>query len=291
MPPALPELPGVAHRFLDLPTGVRVHLAEAGPADAPAVLALHGWPQHWWIWRRVTERLDGEFRLVCPDLRGFGWSGQPANGDFAKQRLVDDALAVMDALGLEEANVMGHDWGGWAGILMGLREPARVRRLLVMGTPHPWQPAARGLRNAWRFAYQLPVAPPLLGPAVMRDGRYARLMLEGGWGERSTWDAAAADLYVAAVSEPDQANASSRLYRTFLAREILLGLRGAYSGRRLTMPTRLLFGRRDGLGPELAEGLERHGDDAQVEFIDGCGHFVPEERPDLVAERARALFA
>jgi rfaE bifunctional protein nucleotidyltransferase chain/domain len=89
--PPLPELPGVEHVELDLPTGVRVHVALAGPPDAPPVLALHGWPQHWWCWRRVIERLGGAVRIACPDLRGLGWSGWPDDGDFTKPRLADDA--------------------------------------------------------------------------------------------------------------------------------------------------------------------------------------------------------
>jgi pimeloyl-ACP methyl ester carboxylesterase len=288
MPPSLPELPGVAHRFLDLPTGVRAHVAEAGPPDAPAVLCLHGWPQHWWAWRRVIPLMDAGYRLVCPDLRGFGWSGPPADGDFAKQRLADDALALLDQLGLDRVDVMGHDWGGWAAILLGLRAPDRVRHLLIMGIAHPWQPLGRVAKNAWRLGYQVPLALPVVGPAVVRDGRFVRMMLRGGWADKRTFDEAAAALYLAAVRE--QAEASSRLYRTFLARETLPGLRGAYAAQRLRMPTRLLFGRRDALGPVFAEGLERHADDGAVELIDDCGHFVPEERPDLVASRGQELF-
>ena len=131
MPPAMPELEGVEHSFHDLPTGVRVHLASAGPPDAPPVLALHGWPQHWWSWRLVIEELAGEFRLLCPDLRGLGWSGQPADDDFRKQRIADDAIALLDVLGLEQVRLTGHDWGAYAAILAAahraraLLEPAR----------------------------------------------------------------------------------------------------------------------------------------------------------------------
>ncbi len=53
--------------------------------------------------------------MIAPDLRGFGWSGQPADGDFAKERLADDVLALLDALGIERAGYLGHDWGAWAG--------------------------------------------------------------------------------------------------------------------------------------------------------------------------------
>lgn len=287
----LPELAGTEHRFLELPTGVRVHVAEAGPPDAPPVLALHGWPQHWWAWRRVVPLLADDHRLVMPDLRGLGWSGLPADEDFTKQRMVDDALALLDAMGIERAHVMGHDWGGWIGMLLGLRAPERVRSLLVMGIAHPWQPPARVAVNAWRLLYQLPLAAPVLGAALVRDGRFVRAVLRAAWGEEGTWDDAAANLYVDAMRQPGPARASSLYYRHFLVREAPAGMRGAFEGERLQMPARLLMGRRDPLGTVMAEGFERHGADAAVELIRGCGHFPPEERPELVAQRAREMFS
>src|SRR5215207_2087074 len=137
MPAPMPPLEGVEHTFHELPTGVRVHVAAFGPRRAPAVLALHGWPQHWWVWRDVMRALEREFRVIAPDMRGFGWSGWPADGDFRKQRVADDALALLDALGLERVRLAGHDWGGWAAILAALTAPERFSSLTLMGIGHP----------------------------------------------------------------------------------------------------------------------------------------------------------
>jgi pimeloyl-ACP methyl ester carboxylesterase len=92
-----PALPGVTHRFHDLRTGVRAHVAHAGPPDAPAVVLLHGFPQHWWMWRRVIPLLAEDHCVLAMDLRGLGWSGQPADGDFRKRRIAEDAVALLDA--------------------------------------------------------------------------------------------------------------------------------------------------------------------------------------------------
>lgn len=285
MPPALPQLAGVEHRFLDLSTGVRVHLATAGPPDAPPLLLLHGWPQHWWSWREVVARLSGERRLLCPDLRGLGWSGWPQDGSFAKPRLADDAVALLDALGLERVCLAGHDWGGWTAILAALQAPGRFSALVAMSIGHPWQPPPRVLRNAWRLWYQLPLAAPLLGEALVRDGRFPRAVLESARGDGAGWAPGEVETYLAALP----ARASSRYYRDFLVREAPRALAGDFRGRRLTVPTLLLHGRRDPLGTELAEGLERHAASGRVELVDGAGHFLPEEAPDLVAERLRAM--
>src|SRR3954465_7585890 len=75
-----PDLPGVRHAEHDLPTGVRLHVAEAGDPGAPPLLAVHGWPQHWWMWRKLIPALAAHRRVLLPDLRGLGWSGIPADG-------------------------------------------------------------------------------------------------------------------------------------------------------------------------------------------------------------------
>jgi len=281
----IPELAGVEHAYHDLATGVRAHLACVGPPDAPPLLALHGWPQHWWCWRRVVPLLASEYRLLMPDLRGLGWSGRPRDGDYRKECLADDALALLDALGIERAGLLGHDWGGWAGFLAVLRRPERFTGYVAMGTAHPWTRPSLGTLP--RLGYQPPIATPLLGPRLIRDTPLVAKIHRVGWGERSTLDAAAVDVFAAAYRDPDRAEAGSRYYRDLLTRELPGQLRRAFSGRRLALPTRLLFGTRDPLGTAMAAGLERHGEDARVEYLQGCGHFVPEERPEAVAAAAR----
>jgi pimeloyl-ACP methyl ester carboxylesterase len=269
---------------------VDAHVAVAGPEDAPALLLLHGWPQHWWCWRRVVPLLAGEFRLLMPDLRGLGWSGQPADGDFRKDRLAEDAVALLDVLGIERAGLVGHDWGGLTGFLTALAAPERLRGLLALGIVHPWQPPQRLLRNLHRFAYQLPLATPVLGAELARRTPLVAEVHRLAWGDRATFAPEELEPFTAAYREPACAEAGSRYYRDFLLREAPR-FAGRFAGQRLTVPTRLLFGTREPLGHSLAEGLERHGDDARTTFLPGCGHFVPEERPAEVAAAARELFA
>jgi pimeloyl-ACP methyl ester carboxylesterase len=276
MPPAMPELEGVEHTFHDLPTGVRLHLASAGPQDAPPVLALHGWPQHWWAWRFVIEELAGEFRLLCPDLRGLGWSGPPADDDFRKQRFADDAIALLDALGIEQVRLAGHDWGGWAAILAALTAPERFSSLLVMSIAHPWVSTKVAARNGYMLAYQLPLAAPFVGERVVRDGRYVRGMLRNGRRDGSRWSREEEDMYVDVVREA--AHASSKLYRDFLVHELRPG-----ANARPAMPSRLLIGSREPFRA-YAEGFP-----GEIDVVDGAGHFVVEEKPQAVAERIRAM--
>src|SRR5215210_3982994 len=77
--PPFPHVDGVRHDFVPA-RGLRMHLAEAGPADGEPVLLLHGWPQHWYLWRGVVPLRSDQYRLVMPDLRGTGWTEAPSDG-------------------------------------------------------------------------------------------------------------------------------------------------------------------------------------------------------------------
>ena len=146
----LPRLDGVTHRTVPA-RGLRFHVAEAGAGD-PIVL-VHGWPQHWWMWRHVVPLLAPHAHLVMIDLRGFGWSDAPP-GPYDKQTLADDLLAVLDALGLDRVGLVAHDWGAWSGFLACMAAPERFTAFLALGCPRPGgRPSARQLRVLWRLVY------------------------------------------------------------------------------------------------------------------------------------------
>jgi pimeloyl-ACP methyl ester carboxylesterase len=285
--PPLPHVEGVAHRDVQLP-GVRLHVAEAGAGEP--VLLLHGWPQHWFEWRHVIGLLAGEFRLLAPDNRGFGWSEAPGAG-YDPATFAADAVALLDALEIERAHVIGHDWGGFSGFLLGLGHPERVRGMVLCSTPHPWIPRTPGaLAALWRTWYVLAMAAPGVGQRVARGRRIGRLF--DLYGRPGTLTEAEKEVYLAPLRDPARARASTLLYRSYLRSAADSLGRGAYAGRRLSVPTRLLAGEQDAFIPRpWVEGLDHHADAGRLELVPGAGHWLPEERPELVAARARELFA
>jgi pimeloyl-ACP methyl ester carboxylesterase len=287
---APPGIPGAAHRFAEIDTAdagrLRVHYADAG--EGPPLLLLHGWPQHFWCWRRVVPELAGDHRLICPDLRGFGWSDAPGRG-YDSETFAADAVALLDALELERVGVIGHDWGGFTSFLIALMHPERVNGLLVVSAPIPWvKPSPRLAAGLWRTWYAWILAA-IGREAVRRRPGAVRLMLRHGTPDEAI-DEREAETYAAPLREPAQAEASQLLYRYYL--RSLLSLRERpYDGLRLTTPTRLVLGRGDQAVPEVTvQGFEPHADEMAVEIVEGCGHFVPEERPDVVVRHARELF-
>lgn len=285
-----PDIPGAEHRYAEIETAdagrLRVHYAEAG--EGPPLLLLHGWPQHFWCWRRVVPRLAGDFRLICPDLRGFGWTDAPGRG-YDNETFAADAVALLDALRLERVGVIGHDWGGFTSFLLALNHPERVKALLALSTPIPWlRPSPRLLAAAWRTWYAWALAA-IGAEALRRRPGAVRLMLRHGTPDAAI-DEDEAEVYAERLREPARAEASQLLYRGYLKTLLSLHER-PYEGLRLTVPTRLVVGRGDQAIPEVVvTGFEPHADDMQLDLVDGCGHFVPEERPDLVVRHARELF-
>ncbi|MFL5843286.1 MAG: alpha/beta fold hydrolase [Solirubrobacteraceae bacterium] len=278
---APPSLPGVTHEWIDA-GGLRTHVALAGPHDAPPLLLVHGWPQHWWAWRHVIAELSTEFRIVAPDLRGHGWTDAPREG-YAKEQLATDLLALLDALGLEKVVWAGHDWGAWTGILAALRAPERFERLLATCIPPPFSTRRDPRTLALALGYQGPISTPLLGSAIVRAGFAGQLLKRGrARGEFSPEEVAVYDDVFRA-----RPHVTVGMYRTFLTREALGVAKGRYASQTVQVPTTMLLGDRDLITRAIPAGPYEGQPNVTVERVPNVGHFLLEEDPDAVVAALR----
>jgi pimeloyl-ACP methyl ester carboxylesterase len=260
---AFPAVPGldVEHRFVDAGT-LRMHVAECG--HGPPLVLLHGWPQHWWMWRAVLPALARRFRCLAPDLRGLGWTDAPADG-YAKQQLADDVVALLDALGLDRVRLIGHDWGALTAQLVVLGRPERVVSCLSLDVPALWE---RGLDP--RRAAGLSHTPFLAAPFAERFvPRVAEALLR-----RSRLTAGEREEYVQVLREPARRRATVGYYRTFVLRELPAIV--ASPRPRPQVPVRLVGGAGDPV-VRWSPG---------VDLVRGAGHFLPEDDPDAVVRHA-----
>ncbi|WP_336921377.1 alpha/beta fold hydrolase [Aquipuribacter sp. SD81] len=153
---------------------VEVAVTDAGPESGPAVLLLHGFPDSRRLWRHQVRALaDAGHRVVAPDLRGFGDTDAPDRvGAYRLGLVVDDVLAVLDALGLDRVVVVGHDWGSLVAWRLAAAHPERVRALVAVSVGHPGARAAGGPAQLWRGLYVL---------AFLVPGLAERLLPWRGW--------------------------------------------------------------------------------------------------------------
>jgi pimeloyl-ACP methyl ester carboxylesterase len=130
-----------SHRFVEA-NGIRIHIAEAG--SGPPVLLLHGFPECWYSWRHQLRALaEAGFHAVAPDQRGYCRTDRPEQIDrYTLLHLVGDAIGLLDALGEEEAVVVGHDWGAPVAWHAALMRPDRIRGVVGLSVPYRPRPPA-----------------------------------------------------------------------------------------------------------------------------------------------------
>jgi pimeloyl-ACP methyl ester carboxylesterase len=268
----MPHVEGVEHHYAQV-NGFRMHYAEAGTGE-PLILQ-HGWPQHWWMWRHQIPRLAERYRLIVPDLRGYGWSEVTPSG-YDKPQFASDVVALMDELGIEKARYAGHDWGAVAGYILAIEHAERFERVACLGAPPPWRksppPATLMLATV---AYQGLISAPVLGGLAVRNG-FPEVILKAArqLGEFSDEEMRT---YRASLDEPGHDHASVQTYRTFLTRELPASLRGGPSGR-LRVPTLVMMGAEELLVKGLDQNLvSEYADDVTFDIVEGSGHFLPEE--------------
>ncbi|PRC41810.1 alpha/beta hydrolase [Mycobacterium sp. ITM-2017-0098] len=277
-----PPIEGVRRSYVTV-RGVSFHVTEAGPEDGRPVLALHGWPQHHWVYRDLLADPPPGLRIIAPDLPGYGWSGPPPHR-WAKEDVVTDLVALVDALGLDRFLLVGHDWGGYIGHLLTLRIPERIDGYLALNIAHPWVPPKVLAAHGWRF---LQYQPFVAFPGVYLQRRTS--FLQRAYKRAApTLDPQTVSVYTERFRDPVVARTARDTYRTFLLREVPAGARNG-ERRRSTVPTRVLFGRDDAaIHPDLAAAETARSDDYQIEIVDG-GHFILDEHPDLVRAKLIAL--
>jgi len=288
----MPALDGVEHRFVDVGNGITIHVADAGPPGGSAVMLVHGFPQNWWEWHELITPLASDgYRVLCPDLRGAGWSSAPRSS-YLKNDMADDLAAVVDRLGVGPVKLVAHDWGGPIAFTMMLRHPEKVSGFFGMNTAAPWlNPNLKLLRNLWRFWYQVPIMLPVIGPRVISDPKARFYRALASWvGGGYLVPEEHVRFYIESMREPGHAVAGSRWYRTFMTRELWRWLRGEYNDRRVNVPVRWLSGTGDPvLTPDLLDGYADRITDFEVELVDGVGHWIAEQAPELVLDRLRAF--
>lgn len=298
----MPEVEGVEHRVIDV-RGFKAHVATAGPENGKPVLLQHGWPQHWWLWRNQIPALaEAGYRVYAPDMRGFGWSeAKGKTADYVCPNLVTDTLAILDHLEVNEPiRLAGHDWGAWNGFLIAMREPERFDRFFALNIAPPWGDPGpfdlkANLKTLWRLNYQVPISTPFLGRWVLAGGMddFFYKQASHAFHNKQPIDDGSFHFFIDQFKDPARGQASTYLYRSFLTRELIPIAKGTYARGRLTIPTRVLFGKGD-VAVDAAIWEADHSkkaDDLSAELVEDCGHFIVDEQPALVTERMLAFFA
>jgi len=281
--------------------GIDFAYLEAGPADGPLVLCLHGFPDHAPTFRHLLPALAADgFHAVAPWMRGYHPTALAPDERYQSAVLAQDALALLEALSPSGAgHVVGHDWGATAACGAAILAPARVHSMVAMAVPHPAVFGAslvgdwgQRKRSWYMWFFQVAVLPEMTVPS----GDFAFIeKLWADWSPGYTPDAGDMARLKATLGQPGVLEAALGYYRQTLdfARQAddLASAQADVSGGRIAVPALFLAGADDGcIDPSLAgESLALCDGPARAEVLDGCGHFLHLEQPERVHAAIRGV--
>ncbi len=279
-----------------LPNGLRMRIARAG--SGPLMVMLHGFPECWYSWRHQLRAFAPNFTCVAPEMRGYGETDAPVGvANYKGELLVDDVAGLIATLGYQRAIVVGHDWGGGIAWSTALMRPDVVERLIVMNCPHPavfmkhlrsdpWQL----MRSWYMFFFQLPWLPEM----ILRAGDFAILRrgMRDSAVNKEAFSDADFEYFRKAFDNPYSVSAAINYYRAMF-REGLRGGAPPWAGRKIAAPTILIWGEQDvALRKELTYGMDDLFSGAfTLRYIPDSGHWVQQERPELVNQHMREFLA
>ncbi len=281
--------------------GVRLFARTGGRADAPPLLLIHGFPQTHAMWHRAARLLAPHFRLVLPDLRGYGDSDKPPgdadHANYAKRTMAADLAALMRALGHERYAVAGHDRGGRVAHRLALDHPQAVAKLAVIDiAPTLDMYAATDMAFArayyhWFFLIQPAPLPERLIGAEARFYLHAKL---GGWGSGGLGhlEPRALAEYERCFCTPEAIHGACEDYRASAGIDLEHDRASRERGEKIACDLLVLWGGR-GVVQRLFDPLALWRAQCAGQ-VSGrampAGHFIPEELPAETAQALRDFF-
>ena len=278
-----------------------VTFATFDEGQGPVILCLHGFPDSAASWKPLISRwTDAGYRVIAPFMRGYFPSSLARDGNYRMDHLGDDVLRLLDALGIERAHLIGHDWGACAAFLAATTAPQRVDHLVMAAIPPllaidhtaralSWRSRAAQLhRSAYMLLFQL----DHLAERRVRhaDHRYLAALWRR-WSPTWAIPSEALDPVREALQGPHLTAALSYYRHTLRS----LGNRSLWRQCRqpLEVPTLFVCGRQDGcIGIEFFQDLS-HACNAEFDrlILDHAGHFMHAEEPDRFASAVLDFFA
>ena len=282
-----------------LATGVTLNVQLGGPEDGEPIVFLHGFPESHRTWRDVLPALARDFRVAAPDQRGFGASDKPEGVEnYKTDRILEDLIALADALGIARFTLVGHDWGGAVAWLAALKHPDRVARLVIVNAPHPLvfqkslidDPAQRAASQYIR-AFRNPAMEQGIA-AMGYEGFFNRTFASHA--DVSRLPAEERQAYLDDWAQPGAMTAMLNWYR---ASEMTVPEVGEPAEAppwtkspfpSIAVPTLVIWALKDvALLPVQLDGLHDLVDDLRIVTVPDAGHFVPWEQPEPVIAAIR----
>jgi len=263
--------------------GITLRYEEMGDPGGCPVLLLHGFPEFWYSWRfQMLALAEAGFRVIVPDQRGYNRSSK--TGAYSVERLTLDIRRLQECLGIEQSDIVGHDWGSVVAWGFAAYFPQHTRKLVTMNGPHPsaYQDAMkRGfaqLRKSWYiYFFQLPWLPEL----ALRANNYAALRKIFAELPPQYMSQTDIERYVDAASQPGALTAMISWYRALPGQMLRTG--GSLPDPVIKVPTCVIWGERDfALDKSCNDTLSKYVPDLELNYLANSTHWVQMDDPESV---------
>ncbi|MEE2698088.1 MAG: alpha/beta hydrolase [Pseudomonadota bacterium] len=246
-----------------------------------AMILLHGWPETSYAWRHIMKDFISDYKMLAPDLRGIGDTGKPS-GPYDKATVAGDVLAIMDALDIEKAILVGHDIGARVAMRMTLDHPERVISLIILSGRYPplgdlrISDRSQAMERWYFFFHQ---HPDLVEALVAKNVKVYYQHFLDQWSESSfRFEEKDVAEYVRAYSQPGSIRGACAHYQAALNEDVSQWV--ADIGKKIFTPTLVIWGENDPVSPTFyTDDYGQVFKDLDLHFIPKCGHFPQEEKP------------
>ena len=281
-----------------------------GEVLRPALLLLHGFPQSHVMWHRVARLLEKDYFLVMPDLRGYGDSsktpGLPDHSNYSKRNMAHDMVAVLDALGIGNFYLCGHDRGARVAHRLALDYSTRVNKLCVIdiaptldmydgaSMTQPYMAFAKAYYHWFAMLQPAPLPEIMMGANHLETAKAYLHAKLGGWGSAGMGyiEANALADYERCFCTPEAIHAACEDYRASAAIDLTHDRTGRAQGEKLACDTLVLWGER-GVVNHLFKPMLLWQAQCSARVTGqamAAGHFIPEELPEATAEALGRFF-
>ncbi len=251
------------------------------------LLLLHGYPQNYFMWYKIADRLAQDFTVIATDLRGYGDSDAPQgkadSSNYAKRVVAQDQVEVMSQLGYEEFYLVGHDRGGRVAHRLTLDYPEKVKKLAVLDivpTYELYTTADREFATAYYHWFFLIQPFPLPEKLISADPEYFLRSCLNNWSKvADAFTTEALTEYLRCFKKPEVIHGTCEDYRASAAIDLIHDEQDL--DKKVTCPLLVLWGSRGIIGKkyDVLGSWRKRASNVNGKAID-CGHFLPEEAPD-----------
>jgi len=282
------------HHEIQLPD-VRIHYVREG--SGPPLVLLHGWPGFWWEWNKVIGPLAEHYDVIVPDLRGFGESEKPDLDDLSKyalERVADDQAGLLDALGIENSYIVGHDYAAIVVHKFIRKYPNRVLKAAIFDpiTPDfgPFYLGFPHVAESWYSQFhQTEMSVKLVTSSREACKTYFQHFMDHWSYRQPLLTEEEMEVHTDNCMKPGNVHGGFNYYRANLS-----VTSNPWSTLDLTssnLPVTMLWGVGDPVvPPSLVSQVSKYYSNFSMELIEDCGHFMMVEKPEIVIDRITGSF-